>query len=141
MQSRIAPAQPEDLIALVENLRALESRIPGNEHLLMQEFARSVFAWTGFFDDRPVVVWGLIANGVFSDDAMVWLVGSREIERHPLVFARHSLEAFALTKRYFKRLYGVVSLDFPCGARWLEWLGFTVEAPSGAVRRFEWQTR
>lgn len=137
MRSSIVPATPEHLISLVEDLREIE-HVCADRHLLMSEFARSVFAWTGMFDDRPVVVWGLIANGILSDDAMVWLVGSREIERHPFVFARHSLEALALTAQYFKRLHGVVSSDFECGIRWLEWLGFTVEPEKGWTRRFEW---
>ena len=142
MQSRISLAKPEHLIALIERVRDVElvafSQYDSCEHALMQSLSRSVVAWTGFFDNRPVAVWGLIASSIFSEEAYVWMLGSRDIEEHPFIFARHSNEALNLSLQYFSKLTGVVKDDFECGIRWLEWLGFSIGESDGFVRKFEW---
>jgi hypothetical protein len=123
---------------ICENLREHERVKIGDspEHIITQEVARSLVCYTGLVDSRPVVMYGARCAGVLDDTALVWLLGSRHIADIPVTFLRHSREALTLLRQHFKSLHGVVLVDFECSVRWLEWLGFSLDAPQDGLMTF-----
>lgn len=99
-------------------------------------YAQSLLTYAGLMDGKCVVVWGVYSPRILADEGYVWLLGTRLIEEHPIVFLRHSRQALALIRPIFRQLYGVVLTEFECGRKWLEWLGFDVGPDEGGIQAF-----
>jgi hypothetical protein len=106
------------------------------ERTLTHEVATSLVSYAGLVDGEVIAVWGARCAGIFDEEAYVWIVFTRRLERIPVTVLRHSREALSILRQSFKVLHGLVLSDFDCGCRWLEWLGFTVSEPEGPVRKF-----
>lgn len=143
MKVEIVPARMEHLIHVVENLREEDARIGAVvaeplEKIMAQEYAKSILTYTGMLDDEPIVIWGVRTVGVLSDEAYLWLAGTEKIKQHPITFLRHSRSAVEELRRIYRQMYGIVWADFDFSIKWLNWLGFQVNAPEGNMRLFQW---
>jgi hypothetical protein len=106
------------------------------EKMITYEVARSFVSYTGLYDASVGAIWGARCEGIFSDEAYIWLVCSELFEAHPITVLRHSRRAIEELRVYFKRLHGLVLADYVCSIRWLEWLGFEIGPNESGVRAF-----
>jgi hypothetical protein len=142
MKVEIKEAELWHIIECIYNMRDLErsqcEKMWGLdvEKEAARIFAQSFLTYVGLIDGKSVVVWGVYSPQVLAEEGYVWLLGSRLIEEHPIVFLRHSRRALDLIRPTFKTLYGVVLSEFDCGQKWLEWLGFDVGPDEGGIRAF-----
>ena len=87
---------------------------------------------------EPVVIFGC---GQMPDGAGVpWLVGTDEMERHPVAFYRASRGFIKEMSGMYDYLENYVDVRNKLSVRWLRWAGFVMEEPealgSGMFRRF-----
>jgi hypothetical protein len=106
------------------------------EKRLTHEVAASLFCYTGLADGQTVLIYGARCDTIFADEAYVWMVGTKLMERYPLTIARHSRAAIGLLRENFRRIHGLVLGEFECSIRWLRWCGFDVDPPENGVCRF-----
>jgi len=108
------------------------------EAMIAQEVATSFMVFAGVVDGEVIALGGVKCAGLLSDEAYAWLICSERVAEFPIAFARSVLKVFALVRRRFKTIWGLVAADFPSSVHWLEWMGFTVEPPDAAGVRLFW---
>lgn len=84
-------------------------------------------AWTARLDGQPMCMWGVNATSLIGYKGVPWLLGSDLIQRHPMVFLRHSRQIVARWRGMFPELRNYVDARHHRSIRWLRWLGFTIE--------------
>ena len=84
--------------------------------------AHSERGFTAILDGKICAVFG-VHQGV------IWLVGTEDIEKHPVAFYRHSKKIFPFLKAGYPLLENFVHVNNTLSLRWLQWLGFTIEPP------------
>lgn len=99
------------------------THVDQGEELLQQCVYRSTEVRYGFVNDECACVWGLIPPTLLSSSAYLWLITTDLVEKHKLLFVRHS-------QRWIEkalRTYPIIIGDWVPGEvserRWLEWLG------------------
>jgi hypothetical protein len=143
MQCEIVPIDPLHIREICETMREREAlgfaQLGWNpEQKITHEVLTSFMSWAGVVNGRTFALGGVKCDGIFSEKAYAWLLCSECVSEVPLSFVRGVLQAFALVKPRFKTIYGLVDVRFEKSVRWLEWMGFTVEPPSGTARLFWW---
>ena len=140
MNVEIVPASLWHAADLVGRMRPHEyatlARLGEPEKVVAQELVKSFQAYAGMIDNKTVALWGAHVSGVFSDEAYIWLICTGLVDQHPITFLRHSKKILHALAPNFRRVYGVVHVDFDKSIRWLEWLGFQVDPAVGPTRRF-----
>ena len=138
-----APPDGEDLLELASNLRsadraelyiatlglsairAIELAVRSSDHTLAARL-----------DGRLVAVFGIRADSLLDRTAIVWALGTREIDRLPRPFIRWSPRALRVLSSalpWADRLTNSVwSLNTPA-RRWLAWLGAGFGTPYAAA--------
>src|SRR5205823_5865846 len=101
-----------------------------------REVAKSLVSFAGLVDGEVIVVVGAKTAGVLSDEAYVWIMCSERIHDYPITFLRHAKEGLKELQVYFKRIYGLVKVDFGGSIKWLKVLGFEVDPPIEGVCLF-----
>lgn len=139
MRARVVEAQPEHVEAIVADARhadvdelfAATGITP--ELAMWKGLACSTHAWTGFFDDRPVCMFGVAPRSVLSGRGYPWLIGTNLMERHALVFLRECRPNLEQMKSAYNLLENYVDARNVKAVRWLRWLGFDISpaAPYG----------
>ena len=94
-------------------------------------------AWCVLLDGAPIVLWGLgppeMGNPAkhpgSGPKALVWLVGTEEIERYPVMFYRVSKRLFPQVCAWHEELANWVDARNILSLRWLAWLGFDIGKP------------
>lgn len=140
----IEPARDEHVHAILPRLRSREQRIIfGIEDpaaALIDEVRGSSEAYAVLFDGAVACLWGVHARSILVDAVYVWLLGSRELEEHPVVVGRHSLRMCRFILDQYSTIEGVVALDNATSMRWLEWLGASFE-PSQIAGMLDFKLR
>lgn len=144
---QIVRAEKEHLAPLAAILRPSDRREVWAMHrvspyeALTASLNFSHMAWTGFVEERPVLMWGVgpverIFNRDSNDskdrkDSKVgapWLLSSGEAERKvPLVFLRNYRRFVQVIQSNYQLLENHVHGANDIAIRWLRWGGFTVE--------------
>lgn len=117
----------------------------------MSRYARTAFVAKG--RSRPssneewgiAAMWGLYGN-ILSDTGMPWLVTTAAIERLPVTFVREGRAEVAAMLTLVAQLENHVDAGYTGAVRFLEVLGFTLDAPAphgvrGALFRRFWKSR
>lgn len=131
----IRPARMEHIAHLAPRARELDRRELWSgwrhtpEQSLRQGVRNSTHAWTGFIDFEPVCMFGVVPASLLSGTGAPWLIGSEAIERHAITFLRRSRPQVARMRASYQLLANYVALENVAAQRWLQWLGFTLEAP------------
>lgn len=142
MKVEIVEATSGHFLACLYNLRDVEKGLceklwgADYEKDAVKLFESSLVTYAGLIDGKCVVVWGVCTDRVLSENGHVWVLGSKFIEDHSVVFLRHSRRALDLLHETFRQLGGFVLTEYECGQRWLEWLGFEIGPDEGGVRVF-----
>lgn len=90
----------------------------------------STMAWAGYYDDRPVCVFGVAPVNLLGGIGSPWLLGTDELATHSLRFLRRC-------RPYVRRMLGVyptlvnhVDDRNEASKEWLRWLGFELGEPA-----------
>ena len=82
--------------------------------------------WTLLLDGQPAAIFGTVPC---EGGAIVWLLTSTLVEKHPLAFLRLSRHVVdALVARY-GALVNAIDARYTTAIRWAKWLGFRVGPP------------
>lgn len=102
---------------------------------------RSSHAWSGFYNDEIVLMWGIQNTGMISGQAYLWLITTELAEKHQFLFVRWSRRFIDELRESgeYKLLTGQVRDSFAKSIWWLKWLGFKVDPPVKGVRFFHWE--
>jgi RimJ/RimL family protein N-acetyltransferase len=120
---KIVPYQAEHLLALQLQ--------PGQAYcapLVTEEYARALesqYAFTAMADDVPVGVGGVAE--LWSNRALLWSFIDKRAGRHFIGVHRATQRFLDLLP--YKRIEAECDCEFGAGHRWLQKLGFVLEAP------------
>lgn len=127
---KIAFAKPEDTVFILQDLR--EYAVPEDIEwcnvgsTLKKDIESSAWAYTGYYENRPAVIWGVKASSMVSGYGYLWLISTKICDEHPFLFARHSRLFVDQIKSVFPVLHGMVERKYVRSQKWLRWLGFTI---------------
>ncbi|MBQ7263648.1 MAG: hypothetical protein IJR14_08005 [Synergistaceae bacterium] len=110
----------------MEEIRAMTGTGPAVPVALSIAEARP--GWAVELGGRPVAIFGAgpAGDGI---TGRPWLVGTDEIERHPVTFYRMSRPLVEEMRRRYERLENWTDARNMLSLRWLGWLGFHIEPP------------
>lgn len=74
-------------------------------------------------ESRPAALVGVTPTKI-NGAGLVWLLGTRDIEKYPITFLRHSKEVLKYFFTKYEVLYNSVYKHNYLHIKWLEWLGF-----------------
>jgi hypothetical protein len=135
----ILPATPGHIFTILNNLRPREAAVcelmygEQFKEILVREYSQSLLTFVGLIDGKVGAVWGVRTHEVFSREGYVWLIGTRLVDEHPVVFLRHSRRLIAELRGIYTALFGCVVTDYLEGRKWLEWLGFEIGPDQGGI--------
>lgn len=82
-------------------------------------------AWSILGEGKVLCMFGLVAPMLLGSDRYIWLIGSKDLEKHPVAFARISKMITRDWARQY-RLVAFVDASFKRAIRWAEWSGFSI---------------
>ena len=140
----IEPARDEHVYRILPNLRAREMKIvaeiPDPAAVLIEGIRQSSQAFALLLDGQVVCLWGVQVRSILADAVYIWLLTSRAIEEHPVLFVRQSRRMREAMLADYAEIEGVVAIDNPVSIRWLGWLGATF-APSAIEGMLDFRLR
>lgn len=97
----------------------------------------STSAWVGFYDERPVCVFGVAPLNMIAGVGTPWLLGTDELAERPAAFLRRCRPYVGAMLRVYPKLVNHVDDRNEASKRWLGWLGFKMgdPAPYGVAGR------
>lgn len=90
----------------------------------MQALQDAKYSYTGFFEGRPVFCAGVVEY--WKDRGEAWAIIDRNV-KHCFLSIHNTVKKF-LEECPIRRIEAVVDLDFIAGHRWVQNLGFKLEA-------------
>lgn len=128
---------PPDVIAIVPQLRERDrdrlEQMGNPASIMLVGLDNSLFALTGLIDGQVVAIGGARVLSALDDRAYLWMIGSKQIDAHPLVFLRHSRMVARTLSMHFRQLYGDIECDYEKSVRWLKWLGAEIRQRDGQL--------
>lgn len=132
---RIVPARPAHVRTIarrmrsadVEEIRAASGKTSGQA--LSFSLRKSSSAWTVMIDGRPEIMFGVGDISVLAGVGAPWLLGTDEVERHYVAFARQSVNLRDQLLARYPVLRNVVDERNRVSIRWLRWLGCSFSEP------------
>lgn len=132
---RIVPAQACHIRTIARRMRqadrdeVMASSGSTPVKALTGSLRRSARAWTGIIDGRPEVMFGVGDLNVLAGIGAPWLLGTDEVERNFIVFARASKSVRDQLFARYPVLRNFVDDRNTVSIRWLRWLGSTFSEP------------
>ena len=128
----IVPARAEHAARLV--LRAGDAAEVAaygltKEQAIADSLARSLWAETYLIDGEVAAIAGLGLSSLLGGHGVPWLLTGPACERHKRRFVLESRRQVARMLGEAAPLINYVHADYARAVRWLEWLGFTLDAP------------
>lgn len=96
---------------------------------LMRSFKLSNKCYAGFYDGKLIAVFGIVTISAISRTGSPWMIASKEIEDHQIMFLRACRWVMDDLKHGYESLYNYVDNDNMMSIQWLKWLGFKLEEP------------
>lgn len=100
---------------------------------LMQSFKWSTHRYAVLLHGLPVAAFGAAPRSLLSKTAMVWLVGTPDIEKMKITFVRHTRSCIARMLQDYEELENYVDARNIVSLEWLKYAGAVVDdaAPYG----------
>jgi hypothetical protein len=96
----------------------------------------SSVVWTGYADDEPICMWGLVPPTLLSASAYLWLLTTEQIKDHQFALVRHSQIEMEKMLEAYPLIVGHCDLRHPNSVRWLKWLGAVFDTSQGPMAPF-----
>jgi hypothetical protein len=126
---RIVPAEYEHIPVVADNIRDADRQELFDfcqlcpTEAIEQSFFAAKRSWTGLVDDIPVCMFGVTqGEGTLG---IPWLVTTKDIEQHSVIFLRRCKPVVHEMTQGFTRLENYVASGNILAIAWLKWLGFT----------------
>jgi len=129
----IVPAHYDHLFWLASNIRKADrdevgALGMGPYRALADSLARSIVAWTGLVDDRPVCMWGVTPMDILLGIGSPWLLGADDLPKYAMTFLRLNKGYVANMLELFPTLVNFVDVRNELSIKWLKWLGFEFDS-------------
>lgn len=136
MAAEIRRADPADATALAADMREADraEALAVTGYAPLHAATRSIrvswpHVWAGSVDGELLAVFGVRSAGLLSDTGVPWLLSTNAVDRHWRPFLRFSRVLLANWSEAFPVLENWVDARHDVAIRWLDWLGFEIEAP------------
>lgn len=135
MTTSVRPATFEDALVVAANMRAADrAEVWASSHSTPEGSVRdslrvSTHAWVGYYDDRPVCVFGAAPLNLIAGVGSPWLLGTDELAERPAAFLRRCRPYVARMVAVYPKLVNHVDDRNEASKRWLSWLGFEIGEP------------
>jgi hypothetical protein len=100
------------------------------EEMVRDGIKRSDIAWSMWVDGRLAAVFGVVGVSVTPGIGVPWLLGTQHLERHGGRLVRFGARYIDQMHTAYPVLMNYVSAENDRSIRWLENLGFSIDAPS-----------
>lgn len=132
---QIVRARPSHIRTIADRMRkadrdevfAASGRSP--PAALSYSYRKSSCCWTGIFDGRPELMWGVGDINILAGVGAPWLLGTNAVEENFRAFLRISSDWPAQLLKRYSVLRNFVDVRNTVSVRWLEWLGFRLLDP------------
>jgi hypothetical protein len=98
------------------------------------------FMWLG---NKPVAICGILPDSLTATSATIWMLATKEVEQHPLAFARWTRKYFLEAKTHFPHIttfHNYAPIQDTQLTSWLQWLGATMRTSDTFVSPFTGET-
>ena len=99
------------------------------ESAILESIRVSTHAWIGYYDDRPVCVFGVAPLNMVAGIGSPWLLGTDELVERPAAFLRRCRPYVARMLAVYPKLVNHVDDRNEASKSWLRWLGFELGEP------------
>lgn len=129
MGIRIRSFEAQDVDRLKDRLRRadekelLETGYRTVEMALAESAARSAISFSILVGDNVVGSFGIVPDGLLSESACIWLVGTDELGKIKKTFMMESRRVVNVWLTKYRYLWNFVPKDYHETIRWLKWLG------------------
>ena len=73
--------------------------------------------------NKPLFIFGVNADSIISKKACVFLIGTKDIEKYPIIFYKFTKEAINETLKDYEVLYNFVDSRYKKSIKWLKKIG------------------
>lgn len=87
----------------------------------------STKVWTGWYEDIPVAMAGIVPINVLCGEALPWMVATTFVEQHVFAFMRASIKYLKEMQEAYPVLFNHVDPRNKNAVRYLRWLGFDIK--------------
>ena len=114
MTPLVRQARADDVARITRNLRNISIKEVERiglkpEETIKAAVQRARYSWVGYLDDEIVCMWGLESQSLLGDTAMLWLITTPLVEKHPFHFVRRTqMFVDELMKQEFTYIFGYV---------------------------------
>lgn len=128
----LVPVSPSHVAAVAHSMRQADIdevlASCGHEPLraLWESIRISEASWTLMLDGQPAAILGTVPC---PGGAIVWMLTSTLVERHPIAFLRLSRYVVEALLARYGALVNAIDARYETAIRWAKWLGFTVYPP------------
>ena len=99
------------------------------ESAVLESLRVSTHAWIGYYDDRPVCVFGVAPLNMIAGIGSPWLLGTDELVKRPAAFLRRCRPYVGRMLAVYPKLVNHVDDRNEASKGWLRWLGFELGKP------------
>lgn len=118
MRDMVRPADADELWA---------SSMMTPDRVMKRALGISDFALTGFVNDLPVCMWGVVTSSIIGNIGTPWMVATKHLDRYAIPFLRFSKPQVMSLLDDYDMLRNYVDTRNTRAIQWLKWLGFKVE--------------
>lgn len=135
MTVSVRAARLDDALVVAANMREADrAEVWASSHATPERAIRealrvSTAAWVGYYDGRPVCVFGVAPLNMVAGIGSPWLLGTDELVERPAAFLRRCRPYVARMLAVYPKLVNHVDDRNEASKRWLSWLGFTLCEP------------
>lgn len=135
MTTSVRPANLEDALVVAANMREADRREvwassrSTPEGSIRESLRISTHAWVGYYDDRPVCVFGVAPLNMVAGLGSPWLLGTDELVERPAAFLRRCRPYVGRMLAVYPKLVNYVDDRNEASKAWLSWLGFEISEP------------
>jgi hypothetical protein len=105
------------------------------EFVLRTEIYSDRMVMTGLIDGRPVCLFGCHSRTVLDDELVVWLLGTDELRKHPVLFMKHCMPILRTMSEGHSKITAMGDARNKRNMNWLKRLGFhitgEIQSPRG----------
>jgi hypothetical protein len=98
-------------------------------HVMLQSLNLSIFARTGFIDEKPVCMFGVVRSSYLGRSGRPWMVGTDLLDKYSNIFLRRCGSEVRDMLSQCNRLENYVDARNKKAILWLRWLGFQFGEP------------